>query len=106
MDIYGSGRGKEYVWGGPRRLVTLTFDILRVAGTPAAADARIRVTSVRVVDRRAFFGLRPHRGEFGTLRLRRGIVTDSTTNVFYCAPAVDECDPISGVDQDPDPNMA
>jgi hypothetical protein len=103
MDVYRSGQGTEYIGSGTPRIATLTFDVLQVTGTSFAADARIRVTSVRIADRDAFFGSIPHKGEFGTLRLRHGIITDSTTRVFYCAPAVDECDLIGGVDRD-DPN--
>jgi hypothetical protein len=106
IEVYRSGRGKEYIGSGAPPLATLTFDVLRVTGTPGVADARIRVTSARISDRRAFFGSLPRTGEFGTLRLRHGIVMDSITRVYYCAPAIDECDPIGGVDTDPDPNLA
>ena len=102
IDVYRSGRGKEYIGSGAPAIATLTFDVLRVTGTHVVADARIRVTSVRIIDRSAFFGSLPHAGELGTLRLRHGIVTDSITRVYYCAPAIDECDPTSGVDTDPD----
>jgi hypothetical protein len=100
IDVYRSGRGKEYIGTGAARLATLTFDILRVTGTPAVADARIRVTSARVFNRSGYFGFLPHTGEFGTLRLRHGLVTDSITRVVYCAPGIDECDPISEPDPD------
>lgn len=103
MDVYGSGHGTEFIGSRAPPIATLTFDVLRVTGTSVVADARIRVTSVRIADRSAFFGSLPHKGEFGTLRLRHGIITDSTTRVFYCAPAVDECDLIGSVDRD-DPN--
>jgi len=102
IDVYRSGRGKEYIGSGTPAIATLTFEILRVTGTPSVADAHIRVTSVRIAARTAFFGSLPHTGEFGTLRLRHGIMTDSITRVFYCAPAIDECDLIPGVDPDPD----
>jgi hypothetical protein len=102
MEVFRSGRGREYIGKGASPIVTLTFDVLRVAGTRGVADARIRVTSVRIVKRSAFFGSLPHEGEFGTLRLRHGIITDSITRVFYCGPAVDECDITPGVDLDPD----
>lgn len=91
IDVHGSGRGREYINSGAPPVATLTFDVLRVTGTPAAADARIRLTSVRIFDRTAFRRGRPRVGEFGTLRLRQGIVTDSITRVFYCAPKVDKC---------------
>lgn len=93
MDVYRSGRGKEYLGASAPHTVTLTFDVLRVTGTQVAADAHIRVTSVRIANRKAFFGALPHKGESGTLRLRHGIITDSTTQVLYCAPGMDECDP-------------
>jgi len=79
---------------------------MRVTGTPGVADARIRVTSVRILDRSALFVYPPHAGELGTLRLRHGVVTDSITGVVYCAPAIDECDLTPGMDPDRDPNQA
>lgn len=105
LDVYRSGRGKEYIGTGTPPIATLTFDILRVAGTSVLAEAHIRVTSVRIVDQGAFFGSLPHKGQFGALRLRQGVITDSTTRVLYCAPGIDECDPISGPDLD-DSNVA
>jgi hypothetical protein len=71
----------------------------------SSQSAHFRVTSVRLVDPRAFFGSLPHTGEFGVLRLRHGIVTDSITHVVYCAPAIDECDLTPGVDPDLDPGL-
>ena len=100
IDVYGSGLGKEYAGRGRHELVTLTFKVLRVTGTPGVADARIRVTSAQVFNRGAYFGFVPHVGELGTLRLRNGIVTDSITRVVYCAPGIDECDPALGPDPD------
>ncbi len=102
IDVYRSGSGKEYIGSGTLPIATLTFDVLRVTGTPSVADAHIRVTSARIVARTAFFGSLPHTGAFGTLRLRHGIITDSITRVIYCAPAIDECDLTPGVDPDPD----
>lgn len=106
MNVLPSGRGTESIGPTRRRLATLTFDVLRVAGTGAVANARIRVTSVRIVARGAFFGFLPHTGEFGTLRLRHGIITDTITRVAYCAPAIDECDLIPGEDSDDRPDLA
>lgn len=106
MDIFRSGRGIEYIGRGTPRIASLTFEVLRVTGTAAAADARIRVTSVRIGDRRAFFGSLPHKGQIGALQLRRGIITDNITRVYYCAPPIDECDPIAGPDpDDPKPGL-
>jgi hypothetical protein len=87
IDIDRSGSGREYLSDGARPVATLRFEILRVTGTPAAVDARIRVTSVHLFVRAAFGHRGPPRaGELGTLRLRHGIVSDSTTRVFFCAP--------------------
>lgn len=104
MDVFRTGRGREYIGGRPP-IATLTFQVLRVAGTPAVANAQIRVTSVQIVNKSAFFGSLPRKGQIGILRLRRGVITDSTTRILYCAPGVDECDPISGPDPD-DRNIA
>lgn len=105
LDVYRSGRGKEYIGAGTPPIATLTFEVLRVAGTRVIAAAHIRVTSVRITHRSALFGFLPHKGELGTLRLRHGIITDSTTRVLYCAPGIDECDPTFGPDLD-DSNVA
>lgn len=105
LDILRSGLGKEHIGSSARPIVTLTFEVLRVAGASGVAKARIQVTSVRLANTRTFFGLLPYKGEFGTLQLRRGIITDSTTRVVYCAPAIDECDPPTGPDAD-DANTA
>jgi hypothetical protein len=100
MDVYGSGHGKESIGTSRRRLATLTFNVLQVTGTASVANARIRVTSARIANKSAFFGILPHRGELGTLRLRHGVITDSVTRVVYCAPGIDECDPIFAPDPD------
>jgi hypothetical protein len=100
LDVYRSGRGEEYIGAGNRPIVTLTFDVLGVSGTRGVDDAHIRVTSVRITRRSAYFGSSPRTGELGTLRLRDGIITDSTTRVLYCAPGIDECDPMLGPDVD------
>ena len=86
IDVYRSGHGREYINSGAPPVATLTFDVLRVTGTASTADARIRVTSVRIFDKSAFPRAPPHVGELGTLALRHGVVTDSVTHVFYCAP--------------------
>jgi hypothetical protein len=100
MDVFCSGLGKEHIGSGARPIARLTFDVLRVAGTSGVAAARIRVTSVRIANRGAFFGALPYKGEFGTLQLRHGIITDSITRVVYCATVIDECDPATGPDPD------
>ena len=105
LDVYPSGRGKEYIGTGNPPIATLTFDVLRVSGTPVVADAQIRVTSVRITHRSALFSFVPHKGELGTLRLRQGVITDGTTRVLFCAPGIDECDPVFGADLD-DSNVA
>ena len=100
IDVYRSGRGEEYIGNRRAPITTLTFEVLQVTGTPNVATAQIRVTSVRIANGTAFFGSLPHTGELGTLQLRRGIITDSTTRIRYCAPAIDECDSPSGADPD------
>lgn len=90
IDVYGSGRGKEYINGGARPVLTLAFNVLGISGRQRTVVARIRVTAVRILDRSAV-GTLPYIGEIGTLRLRRGIVTDSITRGFYCASSVDQC---------------
>jgi hypothetical protein len=87
IDITGSGLGREYLNDGARPVAALTFEVRGVTGTPTAADAQIRVTSVRIFERHAFGHRGPPRvGELGSLLLWNGIVTDSTTRVYFCAP--------------------
>jgi hypothetical protein len=64
--------------------------VIRVTGTPTAADARIRVTAVRHWHG-GFSGAPPPVGQLGILRLRHGVVTDPLTRATYCAPNVDRC---------------
>ncbi|HZS30072.1 MAG TPA: hypothetical protein VFA37_02325 [Gaiellaceae bacterium] len=87
LDISRSGVGRESLSVGATPVARLTFKVLRVDGTRAAADARIRLSSVRIVDAGAF-GRRsvPQVGELGFLRLRGGVVTDFITGASFCAP--------------------
>lgn len=93
LNIHRSGRGLEstrtYV-AGPPYSATLRFDVISVSGSPGAAAARIRVTSVRDSHHTlSHAGIRV--GQLGTLRLRHGVVTDSLTHISYCGPQVDRC---------------
>jgi len=91
--IHRSGRGAEKLRTYPERppgYAPLTFDVTSVTGTPAAADAHIRLTSVQ----NAYHILsskRIHVGTLGDLRLRHGVITDSITHATFCAPRVDRC---------------
>jgi hypothetical protein len=64
-----------------------------VNGTPSNAVARIRFTFVRLG--KAVFAenyIRPFKsGQIGSLRLRRGVVTDELTTVTFCAKDLDKC---------------
>jgi hypothetical protein len=85
LVIRRSGQGREYTrtyWPGPPYYATLRFEVIGVSGPRAAAEARIRVVSIR----------NPHHtlprirvGQLGTLRLRHGVVTDSLTHGTYCS---------------------
>jgi hypothetical protein len=93
LDVYRSGRGREYVNAGPRAIM-LRFVVLHAVGTPTHSSARIRITAARI-DRKALSGgLRRHPprvGQLGTLLLRRGVVTESLDGITYCARTVDRC---------------
>jgi hypothetical protein len=92
LDIRRSGRGREYTrtyLARPPYNATLRFQVVSVSGR-AAADARIRIISVRD-SHHTFSHARIRVGQLGTLRLRHGVVTDSLTHGTYCAPEVDRC---------------
>ncbi|HJU37752.1 MAG TPA: hypothetical protein VJ716_10090 [Gaiellaceae bacterium] len=91
--IHRSGRGVEKLRtyaARPPVYASLRFEVVGVTGTPATADARIRVTSVRnphhVLSRRQL-----RAGMLGDLRLRHGVIIDSITHATFCAPNVDRC---------------
>jgi hypothetical protein len=94
LEINPEGRGREIVDDGCcYRVVTARFRILRVNGTPSNAVARIQFTFVRL-DKAVFAENHIRRfksGQVGTLRLRRGVVTDQLTTVTFCAKNVDKC---------------
>jgi hypothetical protein len=94
LAIMRSGHGREIVDDGCcSRVITMNFRVLRVDGTRSKASAEIRVTFARI-DKGVFLALHrrtPHSGQVGTLRLRRGVITDDLTGATFCAPDVDKC---------------
>jgi hypothetical protein len=94
LEISRDGRGREIVDDGCcSRVITARFRLLHVRGTPAKANASIRLTFARV-DKGVFAALHrrpPHAGQVATLRLQSGIVTDEATKVTFCAANVDKC---------------
>lgn len=94
LDIHRSGRGREFARtynSRPPYYVTLTFRVIRVSGSRTAAGARIRIISVRAWNHYLPHARRIRVGALGTLRLRRGVVTDSLTQATYCAPNIGRC---------------
>ena len=93
LNIHRSGRGLESTrtyFAGPPYNATLRFEVISVSGSRSAADARIRVISVRD-SYHTLSHARIRVGQLGTLRLRHGVVTDSLTHISYCGPQVDRC---------------
>lgn len=94
LHIARNGEGREIVDDGCcSRVVTVRFRLLRVRGTPEEAEATTKITFARV-DKDVFAALHrrpPHAGQIGTLRLRRGVLTDESTKVTFCAEDVDKC---------------
>jgi hypothetical protein len=93
LDIRRSGRAREYTrpyLPGPPYNAAPYFEVISVSGSRGAADARIRVISVRDSHHTLSPAQIPE-GQFGTLRLRHGVVTDSLTHGTYCAPHVNRC---------------
>ncbi len=67
------------------RIINLSFRLSRVRGTYSSARARARVTRVRVFEK-SLVGRSggPRVGQVGTLRLKRGIITESFQGWNFC----------------------
>ena len=88
LRITPRGRGRMSVsYGCCTRIINLSFRLSRVRGTYMSARARARVTRVRVFNRQVLGGRVPRVGHVGTLRLKRGIITDSFLGLPYCDEA-------------------
>lgn len=88
LRITPRGRGKMVVFlGCCTRVINLSFRLSRVRGTYSTARARARVTRVRVFSKEALGGRVPRVGQVGTLRLKRGIITESFLGFNYCDDA-------------------
>jgi hypothetical protein len=64
-------------------VIDLSFRLSRVRGTYSSARARARVTRVRVFEK-SLVGRVPRVGQVGTLRLKRGIITESFLGWNFC----------------------
>ncbi len=89
LRISAKGRAKMVVYlGCCSHIINVWFRLSRVHGTYTSARARARVTRVHVFDKdfiRRWGG--PHVGQVGTLRLKRGIITEPFLGDFYCDEA-------------------
>ena len=68
-------------------VIDLSFRLSRVRGTYSTARARARVTRVRVFNREALGVHVPRVGHVGTLRLKRGIITEPFLGWDFCDAA-------------------
>ena len=88
LRITPKGRAKMAVsLGCCTRVIDLSFRLSRVRGTYSTARARARVTRVRVFDASVLGGHVPRVGQVGTLRLKRGIITEPFLGSDYCDDA-------------------
>ena len=66
-------------------VITMSFRLPRVRGTYTIARARARVTRVHVFTNSLFTpGHAPRVGQVGTLRLKRGVITEPFLGGIYC----------------------
>jgi alpha-tubulin suppressor-like RCC1 family protein len=89
LRITPSGRATMVVYlGCCTHVINLSFQLSRVRGTYSTATARARVTRVHVFAKSVFRrGRPPHVGQVGTLRLKRGIITEPFLGGTYCNEA-------------------
>jgi alpha-tubulin suppressor-like RCC1 family protein len=88
LRITRKGRAKEIVHlGCCIHVVDVWFRLSRVRGTYSNARARARITRVRVFDAGVLGGHVPRVGQVGTLRLKRGIITEPFLGFNYCDDA-------------------
>jgi hypothetical protein len=88
LRITRTGRARlRFSLGCCNRVIDLSFRLSRPRGTYSNARARARVTRVRVFDRQALGGHVPRVGQVGTVRLKRGIVTEPFLGLNYCDEA-------------------
>ena len=85
LRITRKGRAKMVIHlGCCIHVIDVSFRLSRVRGTYSTARARARVTRVRVFDDSVFGGHAPRVGEVGTLRLKRGIITEPFLGWDFC----------------------
>lgn len=86
LRITASGRASMKVnIGCCTHVINLSFQLSRVRGTYSSARARARVTRVHVFEKRlvgASGG--PRVGQVGTVRLKRGVITESFLGWNFC----------------------
>jgi hypothetical protein len=96
LRITPSGRAKMVVYDVAccTHIINLSFRLSRVRGTYTSARARARITHVHVFTRSWFRrGRPPHVGQVGTLRLKRGIITEPFIGGVYAI----YCDEANGL---------
>jgi hypothetical protein len=84
--ITRAGRGREHIGDGCcDPVINLTFNLSRPTGTSSNASARLRVTSVHVLDPSAYpHGGEPRVGELRRLRLKQGVIREPASGAIYC----------------------
>jgi hypothetical protein len=88
LRITRNGRAKMDIHlGCCIHVIDLSFRLSRVRGTYSTARARARITRVRVFARHELGPNVPHVGQIGTLRLKRGIITEPFLGWDFCDDA-------------------
>jgi hypothetical protein len=84
LVIGRDGRGYESVNDGCCHFVIgVSFTLLRASGTIEDATGTIRVTAVKRGEWSS--ETRPRIGQLGELKLKKGILTDALTGIYYCS---------------------
>jgi hypothetical protein len=91
LRITAKGRASMVVYiGCCTHVIDLSFRLSRVRGTYSSARARARVTRVHVFEKSLFRGAGgPRVGQVGTLRLKRGVITEPFRGGYYCGESVE-----------------
>ena len=82
-----AGRATEVVDDGCcTRVLALTLQLSKPAGTTANATVSARVTAAKLYNVRTYWqkGSRPHVGQVATLRLRNGLLAETISGAVYC----------------------
>jgi len=87
FSVTRAGRATEVVDDGCcTRVLALTLQLSRPAGTTANATVSARVIAAKLYNARTYWqkGPRPHVGQVATIRLRDGLLAETISDAVYC----------------------